>query len=145
MLEELSRAAFEADIACLDPAAAKKWDWKIVSSDYPYFDVIFNHKTATPLRLRLECRQWDEQPPSIELLHADGSQVTAAPPNVGSVFHPSPHPVTGKHFVCMRGTREYHTHFSHVQDFWSNYRGKPGNDLIGIVAQLYRAWKKAVR
>ena len=108
------------------------------------FDVVFSHPTAMPLRLRLDCRQWDEVPPSVELLRADGAPVTAAPPNVVGVFHPCPHPITGRFFVCMRGVREYHTHFSHVNEAWENHRGKSGNDLPGIVTQIYRAWKKAV-
>lgn len=144
MLEELSRAAFEADVGRLDTAAVRRWGWTIVTAEYPFFDVIFNHQTA-PLRLRAECRQWDEVPPSIALLNVDGTPVTAAPPNVGGVFYPGTHPATGQFFVCMRGVREYHTHPSHVGESWSNYRRAPGNDLMGIIAQLYRAWKKAVR
>ena len=144
MLEVLSQAAFEADMRRLDPTAARRFGWTIVTAAYPVFDVIFNHATAAALRLRSNCSQWDEIPPSIELLNADGTSVTAAPPNVGGVFHPGHHPATGRFFVCMRGTREYHTHPSHVQESWSNYRGTSGNDLVGIVGQLYRAWKKAV-
>lgn len=145
MLEALSRATFEADVGRLDPVAARRWRWTVLTAEYPVFDVVFDHATAAPLRLRLECRQWDEVPPSVELLKADGSPVTAAPPNVVGVFHPCPHPSTGRFFVCMRGVREYHTHPSHIHEHWANYRGTPGNDLIGIVAQIYRAWKKAVR
>jgi hypothetical protein len=144
MLEQLSRAAFEADMGRLDPVAAKRFGWTVVAAEYPVFDVIFNHATAVPLRLRLDCRQWDELPPSIELLDASGTPVGAAPPNVGGVFHPGRHPSTGRYFVCMRGAREYHTHPSHLTDHWSNYRGTSGNDLIGIVSQLWRAWKSAV-
>ena len=145
MLEALSRAAFEADVARLDKTAVKRWGWNVVSSEYPVFDVIFDHATAAPLRLRLDCRQWSELPPSIELLQADGTLVTAAPPAVGGVIHPMHHPQTGRYFICMRGAREYHTHPSHLSESWSNYRGTPGNDLVGIVTQIYRAWKKAVR
>jgi len=145
MLDALSRAAFEADISLLDPIAARRLGWTVMTADYPVFDVIFNHATAEPLRLRLDCGQWDELPPSVELLKADGTPVTAAPPNVGGVFHPGHHPSTGRYFVCMRGAREYHTHPSHLNESWSNYRGTSGNDLIGIIGQLYRAWKKAVQ
>lgn len=144
MLEELSRAAFEADMSRLDPAAVKRWGWRIISMEYPVFDVVFTHSTAQPLRLRLECRQWDEQPPSIELLHEDGTPVTAQPPGAGNIFFPGHHPIVGRFFICMRGVREYHTHPSHLTESWSNYRGTSGNDLPGLVTQIYRAWKKAV-
>lgn len=143
MLEAISRATFEADIARLDPAAAKRMGWTVVKAEYPIFDVIFGHPTAQPLRLRLECAQWNEVPPSVALLKTDGTDVDAAPPG-GAVFHPGHHPGTNRYFVCMRGTREYHTHPSHVQEQWAQYRETSGNDLIGIVGQLYRAWKKAV-
>ena len=144
MHEALSRSAFEADMARLDPAAAKWLGWTVLSAEYPIFDVVFHHPTAEDLRLRLDCSGWDELPPSIEILHADGHGDLQAPPNAGGVFHPGTHPATNRFFVCMRGAREYHTHPSHIYEHWSNYRGRSGNDLVGIVGQLYRSWKKAV-
>ena len=143
MLEALSRAAFDADVARLDPSVPKRLGWTLVTAVYPILDVIFEH-ACTPLRLRLDCTDWDEVAPRILLLNSDGSDVTSAPPNAGGVFHPGRHPTTGKFFVCMRGAREYHTHPSHLSEHWENYRGRAGNDLFGIVAQLWRAWKKAV-
>jgi hypothetical protein len=143
VLEALSKLAFEAGVARLDCSAVKNWGWTVLAAEYPTFDVLFDHATALPLRLKLDCSQWDELPPSVELLKADGSPVTAAPGN-GGIFHPGPHPITGKFFVCMRGIREYHTHSSHVTELWDDHKGKSGNDLMGIVTQIYRAWRKAV-
>jgi hypothetical protein len=145
MLEALSRAAFDRDVGRLDRRMADKFGWEVVTTRFPVLDVIFRHSTATPLRLRFTCADWDELPPSIELLSADGSHLTAPPPHLGGVFHPGPHPNTGRPFVCMRGALEYHTHPSHLNDQWWNYRGKPGIDLLGILSQLWRAWKRAVR
>lgn len=144
MLEALSRAAFERDVRRIDARSARMYDWKIVEAIYPILDVIFNHSTATPMRLRLSCTEWDELPPSIELLNTDGKHVSTAPPNIGGVFNGGAHPSTGRPFVCMRGAREYHTHSSHTSDLWDNYRGKSGMDLAGIVLQLWRAWKRSV-
>jgi hypothetical protein len=144
VLEALSRASFDRDVGRIDTRSARMYGWTIVEASYPILDVVFNHAVAAPLRLRLTCTDWDELPPSIELLAADGQHLSTAPPNVGGVFHPGPHPITGRLFVCMRGAREYHTHFSHLADLWDNYRGKPGNDLAGIVVQLWRAWKRSV-
>lgn len=145
MLEALSRAAFERDIGRLDARTVAKYGWKILVARYPVFDVIFEHETAAPLRVRLICDDWDDLPPSVELLDAAGTYLTTPPPNVGGVFHPGPHRNTGRPFVCMRGLREYHTHESHVSDHWANYRGQSGNDILGLVAQLWRAWKRAVK
>lgn len=144
MLEALSRAAFEADIPRLDARTAAHRGWQVNDATYPTFDVTFTHPTMAALRLRLTCIDWDDLPPSVELLDAAGAQVTQAPPCVGYIFHPNPHPITARFFVCMRGTREYHTHFSHVGEAWDNYRGKPGLDLLGITHQIWHNWKRAV-
>jgi hypothetical protein len=145
MLEVISRAAFERDVGRLDRRTAGKFGWKVVTAEFPILDVIFEHASAAPLRLRLTCDDWDELPPSIAILDATGNHLASPPPNVGSVFHPGPHRHTGRPFVCMRGAREFHTHESHETDHWSNYRGKSGMDLLGILSQLWRAWKRAVR
>jgi hypothetical protein len=42
----------------------------------------------------------------------------------------------------MRGSREYHTHESHISDIWDNYRGMPEFSLGGIITQLWNAWLK---
>jgi len=144
MHEALSRAAFEREIKCFDRRAADKWGWKIIAAEFPVFDVIFTHRVVEPLRLRLDCTDWDELPPPVELLNAAGTALSSLPPGLHGVFHPGPHPNTGRPFVCMRGTREYHTHFSHIHELWDNYRGRTGMGLLDIVLQIWRAWKKLV-
>lgn len=144
MLEALSRTAFDHDVGRIDARSARIYGWTIVEASHPVLDVVFTHDTAAALRLRLDCTDWDELPPAIELLDVDGKHLDTAPPNVGGVFNPGPHPITGHPFVCMRGAREYHTHGSHLTDLWDNYRGISGMDLGGIVLQLWRAWKRAV-
>jgi hypothetical protein len=144
VLEALSRAAFDRDVRRIDARSARIYGWTIVEATYPILDVVFNHRTVVALRLRLHCADWDELPPAIVLLDVQGGLLTAAPPNVGGVFNGSAHPNTGRPFVCMRGAREYHTHSSHTNDLWDNYRGQSGMDLGGIVLQLHRAWKRSV-
>jgi hypothetical protein len=145
VLEALSKAAFERDVGRLNSRTAQKYDWTVVTAQYPVFDVIFNHTTAAPLRVRFTCDDWDDRPPSTELLDEAGVHLTTPPPNVVGIFHPGPHHRTGHPFVCMRGTREYHTHESHVSDDWANYRGQDGNDILGLTVQIWRAWKRAVK
>lgn len=145
MLEALSRAAFDRDVSRLTARTAAKYGWKVITATYPVFDVLFEHATARPFRVRLTCDNWDDQPPSIDLLDASGAYLSVVPPHVGNVFNPSAHRNTGRPFVCMRGAREYHTHESHTSDYWANYRGQEGNDLLGLVAQLWRAWKREVK
>lgn len=144
MLKALSKAAFDRDVGRIDPRSVQMRDWRIIEADHPVLDVLFGHASAAPLRLRLVCDDWDEIPPSIQLLDKDGNFLTTAPPNGGNVFNPGGHPATGRPFVCMRGAREYHTHVSHTSDLWDNYRGQSGMDLGGIVFQLWQAWKRSV-
>lgn len=144
MLKALSKAAFDRDVGRIDPRSVRMRDWTIIEADYPVLDVLFGHASAPPLRLRLVCDDWDEIPPSIQLLDKDGQFLTTAPPNIGNVFNPGGHPTTGRPFVCMRGAREYHIHSSHTSDLWDNYRGQSGMDLGGIVFQLWQAWKRSV-
>lgn len=144
MLEALARANFERDIARIHPRAIAEREWTIVEARYPILDLVFNHSTAKPLRLKLICTDWDDLPPSIELLDASGAYLQAKPPGTGNQFHPGGHPKTGRPFVCMRGALEYHTHPQHVSDLWANYRGQPGMDLGGIAFQLWRVWKRSV-
>ena len=45
----------------------------------------------------------------------------------------------------MRGSREFHTHPSHLNEQWAQYRGQDGMGLIGILMQVATAWREAVR
>jgi hypothetical protein len=139
--EALVKANFEADAAKLSDESAARVGLKIHARIYPILDVTVRH--SRPLRLKLHCDSWDELPPSIELLNPDGSFVTDVPH--GGIFHPGPHPNTGRPFVCMRGTREYHTHSSHLNDHWDNYRGQDGMNLPGIIMQIARVWRRLAK
>jgi hypothetical protein len=89
------------------------------------------------------CDNWNELPPSVELLEADGTAMMAIPQGPTGVFNASAHPVTRKPFICMAGSREYHTHSSHTTDLWDNYKDKSGYDLGDILGQLWSAWLKS--
>jgi len=138
-----SRALFDAAVATLTPRLVEERGWQLITAEYPTLDVIFRGPPRTPLRVRLMCTDWNELPPSIELLNEDGTY----PPAIaggGGQFNLSAHPMTNRYFVCMVGSREYHMHSSHVSDLWENYRNKSGYDLHGIVFQLWRAWSKCL-
>lgn len=144
MLEALARGAFERDVALIDARAAAARGWEVKTVVYPVLDIVFTHPVAKPLRLKFTCEDWDDRPPSIGLLEADGTPLLTKPQNTDGQFHPGGHPNTGRPFVCMRGALEYHTHPQHAADVWDNYRGRPGMDLGGIVFQLWRVWRRSV-
>jgi hypothetical protein len=155
MLEALSRGAFERELARLDKRFVEHRNWTVISAQYPVLDVMFGHPARAPLRLRFTCDGWDDLPPSIEILASDGQPI---PSNRGpnhpyeyvfaggmSIYNSGPHEQTGRPFICMRGSRQFHTHSGHRAEVWDNYRGQSGNDLLGLLEQLWRVWKRAAQ
>lgn len=141
MHEALARANFERDVAMLDGKTAARLRLTVHNRTHPILDLTVHH--SKDLRLRFQANDWDDLPPSIELLNSDGTLCSIPMP--GGIFHQGPHPNTGRPFICMRGCREYHTHSSHLNDVWNNYRSQEGMNLVGILMQLANAWRKAVR
>lgn len=115
--------------------------WKVNQLDYPIIDITFTREGRTTFRVRLKCDSWNESPPSIELLSEDGQYLTRLPAGSG-VLNSGPHQLSGRPFICTPGSLEYHTHTSHINDHWENYKGKPAYDLGGIITQIWNAWRK---
>lgn len=153
MLEALSRGAFERELAQLDKRVVTRRNWTVLTAQHPVLDVVFNHPTRAALRLRFTCDGWDDQPPLIEILAADGQPIPShrrpGHPHeylfAGglSIFNSGPHERHQRPFICMRGSRDYHNHPSHRTDHWDNYRGQSGNSLLGLLEQLWRVWTRA--
>ena len=137
-----SRALFERDVATLSSELARRRQWVLHSLTYPLIDCSFTAERRTTLRVRFRCDDWNDLPPSVTLHTADGSLLTAPLTNTSNVFHPQRHPATNEFFVCMRGTREYHTHPSHVTDLWENLKSSCSYSLGGILTQIWHAWEK---
>jgi Predicted metal binding domain len=144
MHEAVSRALFEEQVIGLTPRLARLRDWIIHKVEYPLIDCEFCSAARSPLRLRLLCDDWNSTPPSIELLSSGGEFLTSAQIPNGStgIFHRGPHPSTGRPFVCMQGSREYHTHPNHVSDRWDGLRWKDMFRLSEIVTQIWHGWQK---
>lgn len=142
MHELASRALFESETEKFSPRLAESRGWIFHKTEYPIIDVSFTAKNRSGIRLRMNCSDWNEKPPSIELLALDGSILMKLPPNPTGVFNPGMHAQTGRPFICMRGSREYHTHESHLNDLWDSHRNSPDNNLGGLLTQLWHAWLK---
>jgi hypothetical protein len=140
--EIAARALFDEQLKGLTERLLRSRRWTLHQAAYPILDVSFGFDDRPGLRVRMRCDGWNSYPPSIELLHPDGTPFTAIPPNPTGVFNASAHPATGKPFVCMAGSREYHTHSSHLNDHWDNYRTRSSHDLGGLLTQLWNAWRK---
>lgn len=142
MHELASKALFEQQTQGLIPRLFNSRGWNLYKIEYPIIDIGFTAEGRTGLRLKFECSNWNELPPSITLMTLDGTILATLAPNPTNVFNTGHHQLTGRPFICMRGSREYHTHPGHINDLWENYRNQPGNDLGGLISQLWNAWLK---
>lgn len=140
MHELLSQRLFDEQVKHLTPRLAKSRGWVLHQVSYPILDCEFQAEGRTSLRLRLNCQNWNTQPPSIDLLDSAGVYLLK-PAGMSSVFNPSEHERTGRPFVCMRGSLEYHTHPSHLTDQWESLRTSDNYTLGGILTQLWHAWQ----
>lgn len=142
MHELASRSLFERDTRGLTDNLAAIRGWVFHQMEYPIIDCEFREDGRTPLRVKFVCDDWNDQPPAIQLLSADGSFLTKLTPNHTNVFHQGPHGLTGHPFICMRGSREYHTHESHLNDRWDAIKHEDRYRLGEILTQVWRAWRK---
>lgn len=140
MHEALARANFARDVELLSPVFLQNRGWTLNEAEFPSLDVTFD--SDNPLRLCLRCDEWNELPPSVRLLKPDGSEWEAG--LLGPTFHQDKHPSTGRPFICMVGSREYHTHPSHLADHWVNYKSQDGMNLPGLLDRFNRAWRKVM-
>ena len=141
MHRAVSKRLFEDDTSHLTTKFAVVRQWTLHSVEFPMIDCSFGGPGRRTVRVRLLCDDWNDQPPSIEILEADGTALSTPLVDPNSVFNQGPHPDTGRPFVCTRGSREYHTHVSHRSDLWDNVKGdRKRYGLGGILSQLWDAW-----
>lgn len=139
MHELASRELFNKQTKSLVRIAAMR-DWSVFTIEFPIIDVGFSAPN-NDIRIRMTCNDWNALPPSIEFFNFSGEYLLTIRKDPKGVFNKSNHPRTGRPFICMVGSLEYHTHPSHTADLWSGHKGKPGNDLGGILTQVWNAWK----
>ena len=140
-----AKALFDSQLAAIPASLIEFRGWILHCMEFPLLDCEFTHAAVLPLRLRFHCIGWNTEPPSIELLMPDGKDLLKVPGTSTSVFNGSAHPTTSKPFICMRGSREYHTHPGHSADLWEPLRNKSDMSLGGILTQIWNAWRKEVK
>jgi Predicted metal binding domain len=145
MNEAASKELFDQDVGKITDKLLATRGWKLYSREFPVLDVGFQLAGRTEMRVRLVAQNWNDSPPFVELLDSEGRYLAPAniPRGPTSVFNQNIHPATGRPFVCMAGSREYHTYANHVSDSWDNYKRRDSYTLGGIVTQLWNAWLKA--
>ena len=141
MHELASRALFEDEVKKLRPELLETRGWVLFAKEYPILDVGFTARDGAKIRLLLSCQEWNDRPPSVDLLDWDGQRLPAIQRDPAGVFNNSAHPQTGRPFICMKGVREYHTHPSHARDAWESIKGSDNFTLGGILTQLWHVWR----
>lgn len=137
-----SEALFDEHTKHLEGEILNIRRWRIFSRAFPVLDVGFEAENRQPFRVQMNAEDWNELPPAVTLLSIDGAALTVLPSG-SNIFNQSAHPSTGRPFICMAGTREYHTHASHTSDLWENYKTRSGYDLAGILTQIWSGWLKS--
>jgi hypothetical protein len=138
-----SAALFEEQTRFFEGDLLELRKWVVFCRTFPVLDVGFQAPNRTPFRVRMHCEDWNELPASITLLSFTGEVLATLPTGPTGIFHQGPHPATARPFVCMAGSREYHTHGSHTSDVWDNYRLRAGYDLGGILTRIWNGWLKS--
>lgn len=144
MHPDASKLIFGEEVGRWPPDLASTCGWIMHEVAYPVIDCEFTRPGRTPLRLKMSFDDWDDQPPSIALLSSAGALLSSLPPNLPNIYNPSAHPVTGRPFVCMAGSHEFHTHSSHLGEPWSLFRGKPGFSIGDLMSKLWHGWLRGV-
>lgn len=126
--------------------------WLVLTSTYPYLRIAVRHSRTGKLRVfefQFDC--WNDQPPALQFVDAETLETLPGckwPRDNSGRWHATgwisaAGIETTKPFVCMIGIREYHTHKSHLNDLWANYRDLPDYSLENVVLQVAEAFQRA--
>lgn len=129
---QAAEALFTEDVASMrQQARFSDGAWRIVLATFPDLIVELPHPSGARRRFRFRCDSWDEQPPSVKSVDADGNELDGQP--TGDLFMG----LNSGYGLCRAGTREYHEH--HTDNPWANHRGQTRLDRIVVrVASAYR-------
>lgn len=124
--------------------------WLIISTTYPKLRLAMVHHKTGQLRVaEFSFTGWDELPPEFSLVDAEtfeplpGKKWPTGQYWFQSGWSNTKLLVTPKPFLCMRGLREYHTHFQHADDRWENYRNHPDFSLVALVQKVGQKFQGA--
>jgi hypothetical protein len=117
--------------------------WEIAIARFPQLSTVFTHpRSKRRVGFGFRFDSWDEQPPSLALF--DPKTKAELPWDrwpQGGWSAGNAHPSTSKPFLCLPGIREYHTHSSHLADYWDNYKAKGSYTLGFIVDRVWQRFK----
>lgn len=128
----VSKKLFDDEIAAMRVQARfNAGSWTIVCAEFPDLVVELPHPTGARLRFRLRCNGWDEQPPSVKSVDANGAELDGQP--AGGKFMG----LNTGWGLCAPGTLEYHHH--HTEDPWTGHQGQTNlGSIVARLASFYR-------
>lgn len=140
MHEALARMAFEKDVAHLSDVFLRTNKWVVNERSFPILDVTFLGSPG--LRVRLRCDEWNEKPPKATLHEPSGEPLPKEKTGFGCFNSSDPTCGTPGPFICMVGFHEFHTHSSHLTEYWDTYKAQSGYGLAGLLHQVCRHWRQ---
>jgi len=124
-----SKKLFNDEVAEMRAQARFAKTWPIISATYPDLVVELPHSSGAQRRFRFRCDDWDDQPPSVKSVDAEGNVLANEP--VGPLFMG----LNSGYGLCAPGTREYHDH--HRENPWANQERSLA-EIVVSVAGHYR-------
>lgn len=95
--------------------------------------------------VRFEFSNYDLWPPSVSFINLTSAEPWMPPMRAFMETSEGPrdlivnaHPETGQPFLCVPGTREYHSHPQHSGDDWLLHRGSGEGRLVPLCDLLWR-------
>jgi hypothetical protein len=127
--------------------------WWIRRIDFPEVEVAFASQFAqfvvVPVAVRISFDNYDLDPPSLRFIHPISGEPSL--PSVNEAWLETKegleqifigmHPTTQQPFLCVPGTREYHSHPQHDGDSWFLHRTTGEGRLVTL---LERVWQSMI-
>jgi hypothetical protein len=101
--------------------------------------------------VRLDYTNYDVWPPSVEFIDPRTGDYVA--PVVQAIMQTdegprnilvSGHPETDRPFLCVPGTRQYHSHPQHSGDLWLLHRGAREGSLVTVCDRIWRTMARTM-
>jgi hypothetical protein len=130
----VSKALFDDEVAKMRASARfREGGWTIVAAVFPDLVVELPHPSGARRRFRFRCHDWNEKPPSVKSVDANGAELPSQP--AGGKWME----LNSGYGLCAEWTLEYHLH--HTENPWSNHQEEI--TLYRIVASVASHYKKA--
>jgi|GEM_PF-4031270 len=116
MIAEISREIVGREIEAAHMLVAFHDGFAIESDVYPELFVLAKSTRRDAIfRLRFDVSNYDEEPPQVRVVDADGNEVASSKfPLLNNGAFPN-HNLAGlPHFLCLQGVRDYYTHENHL-------------------------------